>query len=99
MTLNCKLTDLAVIITPPLNGKLVRVIERCPAGAAFRLPDGYPHGPVGPGYWVIESLGSPFDAPAGLGKRSARYATAHDRHLRPLRGELVGDEVCDGVMA
>jgi hypothetical protein len=50
--MNVQKDDLAVIIMPPLNGKLVKVIDRAPTGRDFTLPDGYVHKKTD-GDWII----------------------------------------------
>lgn len=87
--MNCKPGDLAIIIKPPLAGRLVEVMYSAP-GRRFVLPDGYWHAtPSTPDQWVIRSLGSPFDArmrPTGR-ERKAMYAAIADKYLRPLPGD------------
>jgi hypothetical protein len=90
--MNVQKDDLAVIIMPPLNGKLVKVIDRAPTGRDFTLPDGYVHKKTD-GDWIIESLGALFSTPTTVGRRDAMYAVVDDRHLRPLRGEPVRGEI------
>ena len=100
MTLRCKPGDLAVVIGscslhPDSDGVLVRVLERAPDAAVFRLPDGVPtYG--GPDRWVIE-----FTRPLRIklwsdAWRLAPFACCLDAKLRPIRDP--GDDAVDEVL-
>ena len=93
--MNCKPGDLAVIIKPSLRGPqllgmIVTVLHAAPAHD-FRLPDGYVQQGGFPGYWVIE-FQRPIEVPTTLGARMARYGTAPDFALRPIRNQPGADE-------
>lgn len=95
--MNCKPGDIAIIIQPPLAGRMVEVLYRAP-NQSFRLPDGYLHStPSTLNQWVIKSLAAPFEARIGGGPgiRKTEYAACDDRYLRPLPGKLEDDEVED----
>lgn len=97
MSLRCKPGDLAYITRQPYLGRLVNVLHLAPVGS-HRLPDGYPALTDKPNCWVIESLGSPFNAPIAItksvrGTRTAQFGVCPDRHLRPIRGEESFDDL------
>lgn len=91
--MNCKPGDLAVVTNvtspegEPYLGLLVEVLYAQPFHR-FQLPDGFMHEPASePNRWVVKILGAPVKAPlVNGGHRLARYATAGDARLRPLRG-------------
>lgn len=92
--MNCKPGDLAYITHPSMLGKLVTVLHAAPVGATFFLPDGTPNfGSDGPGFWVIQSMGAPFDVQRHrLGASRNIYAVCADAWLRPIRGDGITDD-------
>lgn len=91
--MNCRPGDLAVVIVPgPHHGSLVSVLRAAPA-VPLRLPDGVLNQGCAPAYWVVEMLGRPVRAQLTNGLwRAARFGTAADRELRPLRDSDGADE-------
>lgn len=85
--MNCKPGDLALIVGGSrFAGGLVEVLHAAPS-VMFFLPDGYVHEGCSLNFWVIRSMGSPFDAPTSPGKtRKTMYAVGNDLFLRPLKG-------------
>ena len=98
--MNCKPGDIAYITHPKMLGHMVSVLYAEPHGK-YRYPDGYsayfdPNQPRG-GYWVVESLGSLFDAPLKNGAtRATRFGTIADKWLRPIRD--AGDDAKDEML-
>ena len=104
MKLNCKPGDLAIIIRPSVSGPqllgmIVKVLHAAPTHN-FALPDGYVQMSDRPGYWVVE-FPRPIDVPVQIGRivgtRTARYAIAPDRALRPIRDNDGEDETLQWV--
>jgi len=91
--MNCKPGDLAVAFLPgPHQNKLFFIIEAAPVGVGFKLPDGFPHVPVGSGFWIVESAGSLLNVKTDHGRRHARFAVGGDAGLRPIRDNPGADE-------
>lgn len=90
--MNCKQGDLAYVTHPKYFGWFVTVLHREPDGN-YLLPDGYFGQNRVPNCWIVESLGSAFDAPLGGGGfRKTIYAAIQDKWLRPIRPSEGQDE-------
>jgi hypothetical protein len=103
---NCQPGDLAVVIADgPYLGWLVEVLRAAPAHR-FQLPDGHWHRACEPGDWVLKLLGSKAHAKVAdveggpvTRTRLTEFGVGADRHLRPLRGELMPESHDEEIAA
>ena len=102
MGLNCKPGDLAMVVRGTKYSGWVVLTHFITPRKCFLMPDGNTHTGehrADPS-WVVESLGSLFDAPVKHGEKierhKRRYGVIPDAALRPLRDP--GDEAVDETL-
>lgn len=96
--MNCKPGDLAFVVwIGEHSGKIVEVLYLAPVNISFKLPNGWSGFSVTGSSWVVK-FQRPVASPTTDGiRRLSVYAIVRDSCLRPLRGDLSGEGIDEGI--